>query len=482
MVVSLTTFAQDFEDVLRFSESFQKGNARYSAMAGAFGSLGANISSLSVNPAGSALYRGNIYEFSPAFSLVKSENYFQGNYDRAFTSSLKIPNMGLIFAKDVKENDLFVSGIAFGFSINKQNQYNQTVVYNANNKENSITDEFVRLANQDLISEDFTKLAQDSYLIGFNEDNNQYFSDYRWFDGNQLVKEYGEDQTIGIRKEGTKREYLFNFGVDFSDKVLIGADFGIESIFYSENFDLKETDNALTKPFLNNFTYKTETDVYGAGVNGKVGVIIKPIEYIRLGLAAHSPSVYSLHDKTKSSIQAIFDQGIDDLGNTEKDASNTNEFDYQIVTPTKFVASLGFVYKNIALVGIDYESIDYSYGYLNSKSYNLSDQNKGVTDNLGHVDNIKLGAELRYGPFSFRGGYAVYGNPYTKYVTDNPYYKSDISGGVGLSNDKFYYDLAWVRSNKDEYNTLYNDFENNPVIAESTIKTDNIVMTIGFKF
>ena len=483
LLVSITIFAQDYEDLLRFSESFQKGNARFSAMSGAFGSLGANISAMSINPAGSALYRGNIYEFSPAFTLTKTENYFLDSYDRAFTSTIKIPNMGIMFAKNVKENDLFVSGIAFGFSINKQNQFNETSVYNSVNNSNSITDEFVRLANQDLWFEDFTTLANDAYLIGFDETNGEYFSDYRWYNNdNELVTDYGQDQSIGLRKEGTKREYLFNFGVDFSQKVFIGADFGVESIFYTENFDLTETDNAMTKPYLSSFTYKTETDVSGAGVNGKVGVIIKPIEYLRLGIAAHSPSVYSLHDETKSSIQANFDQSIDDYGNTQKSASNVNEFDYQIVTPSKLIASLGFVYKNIAVIGIDYESVDYSYGYLNSKTSNLSEQNTGVSQNLGHVDNLKIGAELRYGPFSFRGGTATYGNPYTQYVSQDPNYRTDVSGGVGLSNEKFYFDIAWVRSNKKEYNTLYSDINNNPVVAESNVKTDNMIMTIGFKF
>ena len=34
----------------------------------------------------------------------------------------------------------------------------------------------------------------------------------------------------------------------------------------------------------------------GYGVNGKIGLIYKPVEYVRLGLAFHSPTFYELTD------------------------------------------------------------------------------------------------------------------------------------------------------------------------------------------
>ena len=477
--LSFSAFSQDFEDVLRYSESNQLGNARYSAMGGAFGSLGANISALSINPAGSAIARGNYFEFSPGFTFTKSENYYLNNYDRAFTTSMKIPNLGIMFSKNVNKNDLFITGVAFGISVNRQNLYNQNTVYNATNKNNSITDEFLRLADNNLWYSDFNSLAFNTYLIGENADST-YFTDYRWNDNGVLKTDYGQDQSIGITKSGSKKEYLCNFAVDFSQRVFIGADLAVESIYYTENFTLTETDNALTKPYLNSFTYSKNKEVSGTGVSGKFGVIIKPIEYIRLGFSAHSPEVYSLNEVTKTNIDAYFDQPINNL--TEASASHTNEFDYQVVKPAKFVTSLGFVFKNIAIIGVDYETIDYSYGYLNSNTYNLTSQNNTVENNLTKVDNLKVGAELRYGPFSFRGGVATFGNPYVKYVSVDPIIRTDISGGVGMSNDKFYCDLAWVRSNKKDYNLLYTDYANNDVAAKSNIKTDNIMMTVGFKF
>lgn len=476
--LTIVSWAQDFEDVLRYSQSYQTGNARYSAMAGAFGSLGANISALSVNPAGSALVRGSMFEFSPEFTLTKTENHYLGNYDRAFTGALKIPNVGFVAGKNVKEGDLFITGVSFGFSINRQNLYNQSSNYNANNVSSSLTDDFLYLANKDLWYADYNDLAYNSNLIFYDTASQSYVSDFRWYDGNAIKTVYGQEQSINVKKTGSKREYLANFGIDFSQKVYIGANIAAESIFYSEKFSFTETDNQLELLYLNNYTYSRETELNGMGVNAKIGVIVRPIEYLRLGFAAHSPSVYSMNTTTTSSIQANFEN----LNFTEKYAENINEYDYQMLTPARMIASLGFVYKNIAVLGVDYESINYSYGYLNLNSTEESIRNQAIEDNLTKTDNLKIGGELRYGPFSFRGGFASYGNPYTKHVTEDPIIRTDVSGGVGIGNDSFYCDLAWVRSNTKQYNQLYSDFNGKEISSSTQLKRDNILVTIGFKF
>lgn len=476
--LTMALWAQDYEDLLRFSQTYQTGNARYSAMSGAFGSLGANISAMSVNPAGSALVRGSMFEFSPEFSLTKTENHYLGNYDRAFTGALKIPNIGFVAGKNVKESDLFITGVSFGFSINRQNLYQQSSNFNALNGGSSLTDDFMRLANKDLWFADYNDLAYNTNLIYFDSTSQSYISDFRWFDGNVVKSQYGQEQSINRKVTGSKREYLANFGIDFSQKVYIGANIAAESIFYSENFSLNETDNQLKLYNLNDFTYERKTDVNGMGVNAKIGVIVRPIEYLRLGIAAHSPSVYSMNAKTTSSLQVNYEN----LSYSEKYAENINEFDYQMLTPARMIASLGFVYKNIAVIGVDYESVNYSYGYLNLNSPEESIRNQSIEENLTKTDNLKIGGELRYGPFSFRGGFATYGNPYTKHLADDPIIRNDVSGGIGIGNDRFYCDLAWVRSNTKQYNVLYSDYAGKDITSRTNLKRDNILATIGFKF
>ena len=51
--------AQGLFDALRFSDNSINGTARYMSMAGAFGALGGDPTSIMDNPAGLAIYRGD---------------------------------------------------------------------------------------------------------------------------------------------------------------------------------------------------------------------------------------------------------------------------------------------------------------------------------------------------------------------------------------------------------------------------------------
>ncbi|MDD2323034.1 MAG: hypothetical protein PHT77_09410, partial [Bacteroidales bacterium] len=58
--------AQTAEDALRYSRITFGGTARSMAMAGAFGALGADFSTLSTNPAGIGVYNKSIVSFTPS--------------------------------------------------------------------------------------------------------------------------------------------------------------------------------------------------------------------------------------------------------------------------------------------------------------------------------------------------------------------------------------------------------------------------------
>lgn len=478
--------AQDYNDALRYSESIVEGDARYMAMGGALASLGGNISAMSVNPAGSAVFKKSVVEFSPTYLYTKSENYYLG-YNRSFVSSLAIPNWGLVLYKPLKQNDVFASGISFGFGMNSQNHFNQNLTFTGTNNSSSLTDDFVRLANQagnpnsggaDNMDPSYEGLAWETYLMDFDTVNNTYFSDFINQDG---TSSYGEYQNIEYDREVRKREYLFNFGVDFSEYVFFGADLSIFDLYYRETRLFTERDRANEKPVLNNYTYTTQLDVSGNGVGGKFGVILRPIEYVRIGLAAHTPVMYSISEDYEAQLGATYDQDINGTGTTSCRDSYAASNDYKIAQPAKFIGSLGFVYKNVLNVGVDLETMNYSQCSLQSDLVSMSDQNSQIESELTNVNNLKCGGEFRYGPFTFRAGYAMYGNPY-KNVTGDNFYRNDISGGVGLATNVMYCDLSWLRAKSKQYTDLYSNFDGDLVQSHSTIKRDYVTFTVGLKF
>ena len=56
--------AQESRDAIRYSQENLNGTARFRAMSGAFGALGGDLSSINVNPAGSAVFSNNQMGFT----------------------------------------------------------------------------------------------------------------------------------------------------------------------------------------------------------------------------------------------------------------------------------------------------------------------------------------------------------------------------------------------------------------------------------
>ena len=72
--------AQNEVDALRYSMQNLTGTARYSAMGGAFGSLGGEFSNLSANPAGIGMYQYAELSLSPTLQLNSTKSYFKESH------------------------------------------------------------------------------------------------------------------------------------------------------------------------------------------------------------------------------------------------------------------------------------------------------------------------------------------------------------------------------------------------------------------
>ena len=75
LCLSSSFLSQNEEDALRLSNLHFGGTARYISVGGAFGSLGADISVLSINPAGMARFKKSEFSFSPNVTLSGSSSY-----------------------------------------------------------------------------------------------------------------------------------------------------------------------------------------------------------------------------------------------------------------------------------------------------------------------------------------------------------------------------------------------------------------------
>ena len=71
--------AQNLSEVLSLSMDKPSGTARFESMGGAFGSLGGDLSSININPAGGAVFIDNEYGFTISGSNTKNNTLFFNN-------------------------------------------------------------------------------------------------------------------------------------------------------------------------------------------------------------------------------------------------------------------------------------------------------------------------------------------------------------------------------------------------------------------
>jgi len=146
----LTTFgilySQSLSDALNYADNSYQGTARFNSMSGAFGALGGDMSSVAVNPAGSAIL--NSGHFSLSFgsdnksgqaSLINSSNNFDKN-------NFTLNQIGGVINFENLDGDNKWKKISIGIVYNQsKNNFNEFSVYNISNN-NSIDSYFLNNA------------------------------------------------------------------------------------------------------------------------------------------------------------------------------------------------------------------------------------------------------------------------------------------------------------------------------------------------
>src|SRR5450432_1505219 len=117
-------YAQSDNDALRISQQNVLGSAREIGLSGAFGALGGDYSSATINPAGIGIYRSSQFSFTPAVSFATEKSSFLGNELSAQRTNMIIPNFSMVFSTDLKKkknNSGKWNFVNVGFGANRLN-------------------------------------------------------------------------------------------------------------------------------------------------------------------------------------------------------------------------------------------------------------------------------------------------------------------------------------------------------------------------
>ncbi|HLN72712.1 MAG: OmpP1/FadL family transporter [Methylococcaceae bacterium] len=481
LLIACSAFTQDLTDALRYSNYHLSGTARSAAMGNAFGALGGDFSSLSINPAGVGVYRAGEFTITPSLGQSNVDGTYLGNTVSDSKYNISLDNIGYVAAFNLGENsESGLVSINVGLGFNKLGSFTMSSLAEGFNSNHSLLTGFTENANKGTFSNYYEDLAERTDLLLYDNVKKEYFNDIT--DSN-----YGQAQRSTIDRRGYINEYLLSVAANFNHRFYFGATLGIHDVYYKENADLYEWDEQNNIPYFNNFNFNTYLKTAGSGVNLKLGAILKPIDQLRLGFAFHTPTFYKLNDLYDGSMRSSITY---DDGATKEASATPNKqgvYDYEIETPMKAIFSGALVVGKAGLVSVDYEFVDYSTAKLKNGSdgYNYFDENQTIKDAYKSVGNIHLGAELKLDPsFSLRGGYEYFPSVYKKsYLNENnpnlDASYSTFAGGFGYRQGGVFFDVAYKRIVNEENAKLYPGAAN---MAKYETSKNNVMFTLGFRF
>ena len=481
--------AQNLVDALRYSDFQINGTARSGSMGNAFGALGGDFTSVSINPAGLGLYRSSEFSFTPTFGQTRvNSNYLKSSMSDS-KYNFSFDNISYVSSIASQNNNAGLVSVNIGIGYNKLKNFNSNILVGGDNAKSSILDYFVSVPNDGMGSDFFYDyyfdLAWDTDLL-IKDDDGIYWHDIEE-DG------YGQSQQKSISRQGAINEYSLALGLNFSHKLYFGASIGIVDIFYKESSTHSEWDKKNNILYFNDLQFNSYLRTSGTGINGKLGIIYKPINELRLGLSVHTPTFYSLNDVFETSMKSSLTYKD---GKTEKYSATSSfwEYDYNLETPLKATLSGAFVIGKKGLISIDYEYVDYSKARLRrgGDGYQFVYENQEITSAYRAVGNVRLGGEYRVTDvFSLRAGYEYYPSAYNKYAFDSTQPNADVnmniySCGFGYRQGNFYFDTAFRYSDSKAFDMLYpapvSNYYPTPEMASFNTLKGSVAFTFGFRF
>jgi long-subunit fatty acid transport protein len=492
--------AQVPEEALRLSWFTQNGTARSVATGGAMTSLGGDATANIVNPAGLAFFKTSDFVISPAVQFGKNANNFRGTSNsNKNNTKFELGTSGIVlggFGYRAKNS--------FALTVTQRAAFNHPVHYNGLNDYSSfaeaLADEFAGshlTIDQALNSPDIsltTKMAIYTYLV-----------DTATVNGTKQVIARSEvgllNQEHHSEIKGGITEITFGGAHELNKKFMVGGSFGIPIVKVDRDTYYKESD--ATGNNNNNFAYMAYREKYkltGAGLNLRVGMIYRPKEYIRLGLALHSPDIFMLKESFDAGFAADLENlfnpnsGYDSVASTALTGGPLPDLRYTLYGPGKIIISGSYVFREVenikrqkGFITADIEYTNYKWNLFAADEEETEETkayyrpfNQAIDASYKGAFNFRIGGELKFRIIMARMGFAYYSSPYKdKALKAN---KMNLSGGLGYRNKGIFIDLTYAYRVTKDVNFPYRvNYPRANTFSTIKDKSHGVELTVGCK-
>ncbi len=511
--------------LLSLSQREAVGTARSMGMGGAFTSLGADMSSFGYNPAGFGMYQRDEISASLGLGITNAKNYNAYNISDNNSVRFDVNNIGASFK--VYEGTGKLVAVNFAFGYNKTADYNYDMSYAGPATVSSLADAFADIANANgLIINAENKIADnrgyydydlDPYYWGavmgykaglINKGANGWYPD-------EIAPGAQMSQYTNLRSRGSAGEFSFAFGFNINNIVYLGASLDIQSIsreqtiYYEEYIGYEGArPNGTEYPYqLQDFRFAQSMDLNGSGVGAKFGIVVRPVEALRIGFAVHTPTYYSVAYRYSASLSSkalsagnnpygweVINGSVyaDESTPILQDGGNNR---WCFTTPTRLLAGVSYAISRYAII-----SVDYQYDAYRALKWNYTPVDTGYTNDIFHnnvkgTHTVRVGVEAKPLPWlalRVGGGYrtkllrdnydfVAFSEP----VADRLWY---ASAGLGFRlSEVTSIDLAYQYRNTrySDYYSFYTKLGDTPNASPMyglDLINHNIAVTFAFRF
>jgi len=456
-------------DAYNFSNTELNGTARFVGVGGAMGALGGDATTMFYNPAGIGIYRSS--EVTASLNVHWNNNTIGDCGKNVFTTAnlenVSYVGQWAIGASKGKTKGLI--GISFGASYNrvknldKNSAYSHTKNYSLSQ---FIADNSYGLPHDKLNGGNFNNdnigyraiLGYQTYATDIDETKSTTdVPVYESYYGKKASGDVTDD--VYITERGRIDEFAISIAGNVSDIFYLGMSFVCDFMDYRRIEDYNEKFNDGASLYSSNSFAAT-----GTGFTYKIGFIVRPTNWLRIGGAYHTPSYYRTNCSYYGKMQMNNLVGITDsqgkkISSAYLDTPTVYENDY-VDGPMKAMGSLGFLLGKYGFIGIEYEwanvhgmNIKNSYGRTNdqmnshTKSYFCDTHTARLGIEVKPIDemSIRLGGGYTTAPMKSDAARLYY---YEDARTDNyfinygPSY--NVTAGLGYRIGRHSIDLAYI--------------------------------------
>lgn len=478
------------EDALRFGNVSPIGSARFAGTGGSMTSIGVDYTTLHTNPAGIGWNRYSSFQITPGLSLNSLETQLRGgnnDTESETKTSITVPSLGLVWAGDTRSVNF--STFNWGIGVTRIADFNETIAFDGRSV-GGVIDAIVEDLNDDIGDPFRTDLIFDiDPSIGPEvrdvalDDRAVLFDDLGYYS----LLDLSENQGVSSRKTGRVErtggitEFSVGAGGNYREKILWGAAIGIPFVNFTEEKIYDEIDEGGQLLDFDDAGFNENLDFSGSGVNFKLGLIGRPTDQLRLSVAVHTPTFWTIDETYLTDLEYNYTFAGEALGGNA--LSPRSEAAINLQTPWRFFFGGGYLIGRSGFISIDADYTNYSGNKFSTADFAEVDEaaNADVDATLGGSLGLRVGGELNLKPLQIRAGVSYRQLPVLEARYDEDEALLGLSAGLGYSSGKFFIDAAVRYEDSQGYYTPYRTFAFDGQVVDVSRTRISALLTLGVR-